>query len=408
MRYFRQNSIRIFAVLSLTFNLAFAQTENSDQSYRAERQKAMELFNQDKYLEALPLFEALVKKNPLDAEAHLGLASCLLSHSATLADDDAAIKERLRARAMLVKAKELGNSSALLQNLLQLVPEDGRPAFSNTPADQAMRMGEAAFARNDYAEAIKNYTKALELDPTNYHAALFVGDSYFGAKDWAKAGEWYGKTIGINPNVETAYRYYADMLTKNGDMEKARKLAIQAVIAEPYNPIAWRGLGQWAKSNRLTLNRVYLNAPQNSVSQTDDKHINVTVDMKEPTDIGAVWLAYSLSRAKWRTDFKKHFPEEKEYRHSLAEEAEALILAANVCQELVESDAGKNQKASFLKDPDLLLLLKLNQAKMIEPYVLLNAADEGIARDYPAYREKNRSNLETFLSDFVVPPAPRN
>jgi len=406
MRHFWQNSIRLLIVLSFSFSVGVAQTDNSDQGYKAEREKAIELFNRDKYLEALPLFEDLIKKNPKDAEAHLGLGSCLLSHAATLNDDAAAVKERLRAREVLLKAKELGNNSTLLQNLLQLVPADGRIPYSKTPVDQAMQKGEAAFARNDYAEAIKNYSKALELDPTNYSAALFVGDSYFGAKDWAKAGEWYGKAIQINPNAETAYRYYADMLTKNGEMEKARKLAIQAVVAEPYNPITWRGLDQWAKSNRLALNTVQINAPQNSVSQSDEKHINVTVDMKDPTDTSAVWLSYSLSRAKWRADFKKHFPDEKEYRHSLAEETEALTLAAKVCQELVESNTKKSGSSSLPKDPDLLLLLKLNQARMIEPYVLLNAADEGIAHDYGTYREKNRTTLETYLSDFVVPPAP--
>ena len=42
---------------------------------------------------------------------------------------------------------------------------------------------------------------------------------------------------------------------------------------------------------------------------------------------------------------------------------------------------------------------------MIERYVLLNAADQGIAQDYPAYREKNREKLEQYLSDWVVPVA---
>ena len=66
----------------------------------------------------------------------------------------------------------------------------------------------------------------------------------------------------------------------------------------------------------------------------------------------------------------------------------------------------KKKNASVPKDPDVSTLLKLHQAGMIEPYVLLNAADEGIAQDYAAYREKNRAKLEQYLSEFVVPPAP--
>jgi hypothetical protein len=43
---------------------------------------------------------------------------------------------------------------------------------------------------------------------------------------------------------------------------------------------------------------------------------------------------------------------------------------------------------------------------MIEPYVLLGAADRGIAQDYAAYREKNRTELEAYLDRFVVPQVP--
>jgi len=43
---------------------------------------------------------------------------------------------------------------------------------------------------------------------------------------------------------------------------------------------------------------------------------------------------------------------------------------------------------------------------MIEPYILLSAADQGIAQDYAAYRKKNRSKLEEYMSTFIVPPAP--
>lgn len=402
-------NILMVALLSLCTAAAYAQTQSSDANYEAERKKAIDLFNANKNLEALPLFEDLVKQNPQDDVTLLGLAACLLNHSATVEDADAAAKERIRARELLLKAKDLGNNSNLLQNLLQMVPEDGRIRFAATPEDQAMQKGEAAFARNDFPEAIKNYSRALELNPRNYSAALFVGDSYFGAKDWAKAGEWYEKAIQIDPDAETAYRYYADMLTKNGEMDKARSFAIRAVVAEPYNAVTWRGLDQWARANHLSLVNVQINVPNNAVSQTADKKIQINMDPSKSQDVSAVWLAYSLQRALWQGDeFKKHFPQEKEYRHSLQEEAEALTTAAQVCLELTTSNSKEKKAGSSAppKDPDLLLLLRIHQAKMIEPYVLLSAPDEGIAKDYDSYRTQNRSKLEAYLSDFIVPPSP--
>lgn len=375
-----------------------------DAPYKVERDNAINLFNQNKYLEAMPIFEDLANKKPDDSIVLLGLAACLVDHAATLTDAEAAGKERLRAKELLIKARNLGNNSGLLQNLLQILqalPGSGQIIYSQNPAaNDAMRAAEAAFAQRDYDEAIKNYSHALELDPKNSTAALFVGDSYFAKKDFANAGIWYGRASEIDPNSETPYRYYSDMLAKNGDMAGARTKAIQAVVADPYNPITWRALQQWANLNHVQLVRVHIEVP-NNVAQKDPTHITITMQPDQKGGSGAAWLAYSLAEASWRGDeFHKHFPNETEYRHSLAEETDALTMAANVWSEL------KKKASPAPADPDLDLLLKLSQANMIEPYVLLNAADEGIAKDYADYREKNRAKLEQYLSDFVVPPAP--
>ncbi len=183
-------------------------------------------------------------------------------------------------------------------------------------------------------------------------------------------------------------------------MQKAREMAIRAVVAEPYNPISWRGLQQWVDASHLTLNQVHIN-PHSSSSQQDGKNVTITVDLSQSTETMAAWIAYNGERILWHNEkFAKQFPEEKQYRHSLAEEAEALGLAAEIW-------AGNSKKKSSVpKDPDLALCVKLAAAKMLEPYVLLSAVDEGISKDYAAYREKNREKLVEYLSEFVVPPAP--
>jgi tetratricopeptide (TPR) repeat protein len=392
-------AILVFAALFVCSHAGAAQ-DTGDQT---ERKDATALFNQTKFLEALPLFEDLAMKYPKDPEILLGLGGCLVSHSATLTDTAAASQERTRALKILLKAKELGENSNLLQNLilsLQASP-DGGIKYSDIPAaDAAMREAEADFARHDFDGAIQKYSQALDLDPHNAPAALFVGDSYFSKKDFASAAKWYGRASEIDPNSETAYRYYADMLTKNGDMEAARSKSIEAVVAEPYNSTPWRALAAWADANHVRLVSVHVKVP-GPVGQAASGKITITLPAGAATNESSAWLAYSMSQALWHGEkFQKQFPQDTKYRHSLAEEADSLASAAKVWSELNKG------KSAAPDDPNLALLVKIYQADMIEPYVLLNAADEGISQDYDAYRGKNRAKLEQYLGDFVVPHVP--
>src|SRR5689334_12551419 len=113
---------------------AAAQADVANADYAAKRKKAEELVNQGHYMEALPLLEELVKSNPKDDDAMVALALSLVKHAATLTDQQAAIKERLRARDLLERAQALGNTSQLAQTLSQLLkelPKSGDVKFSD-------------------------------------------------------------------------------------------------------------------------------------------------------------------------------------------------------------------------------------------------------------------------------------
>jgi tetratricopeptide (TPR) repeat protein len=376
---------------------ATAQTA-PDAGYQARRQQAVALFSQGKRLEALPLIKELVETNPKDDAMLVALAACLIDHAATLTDQEASARERFHAKDLLDRAWKLGNTTPLALNLAELLgqlPASGAIRFSDNPAvEQALRTGEAAFVRRDFDQALQYYAKALELDPGNYSAALFTGNTYDRKKDFAKAGEWYQRAMQIDPNVETAYRYCADMLAKEGDMGKARAMLIHAAVAEPYNRIVWRELNAWAALNHSRINEVYIGVPAVPKDSGDANQPSAAVSI--------VWQTYRSVRDHWQQGggFKKRFPEEKEYRHTLAEESEALIAAAKVLQKLQED----KKNAELRGDAALSLLLKLHNAGVIEPYVLFSLGDAGIARDYSSYRARNRNKLEGYMDEFVVPP----
>jgi tetratricopeptide (TPR) repeat protein len=371
-----------------------------------KRQKAVALFNQGKRLEALPLLQELVQNNPQDAELLVDLGASFVEHAATLADQDAAAKERFQAKDLLQKAWELGNFSPLAENLRQLLqelPADGTIRFSDNPAvERVMNAGEAAFARRDFDTALADYAKALELEPTNYSAALFTANTYDRKNDFAQASQWYERAIRLNPDIETAFRYYADMLAKHGDMAKARSMLIHAAVAEPYNKIVWREIHAWALINNTAFNLVYLPIP---LIAKDGSIRTAQAVAGQPPQLLSAWRAYHAVIAEWRTGgkFERQFPQEATYRHSLPEESEALTAAAKTLQTLKQ-----DQKSAELVTGNTVagLLLKLYEAGVIDPYVLFSLGDDGIASDYKAYRTVNRTKLEEYMDKFVMPPAP--
>jgi len=372
-----------------------------------DRKRALEFIDNGKMAQAMPLFEKLCDEYPKDPGLWEGWGVSTLGYSQTLPDPDQRKKARARARSFLVKAQQLGDNSNLIQVLMGMVPEDGGDTtFSpRKEVNDAMQQAEADFSRGDYDKAREGYLRVLLLDPKNYEAALFTGDVFFKQHVNGSAGEWFARAIEIDPNRETAYRYWGDALWSMGKSAESREKFINAVIAEPYNNNrSWMGLTQWAQYNKVTLNWVRLQ-DKGSVTQKDDQHINITIDpsgLKKDDPAGPAWVAYTMNRALWRGDkFKKEFPNEPKYRHTMREEADALHMLAAVLKE--QKDFEK-KKASL--DPALQQLVKIDEAGLLEPFALLNRADGEVAQDYEAYRAVHRDTLYRYFDEIVVPKAP--
>jgi tetratricopeptide (TPR) repeat protein len=371
-----------------------------------DRQRALELYRTGKYVEAMMLLEKVSADHPSDAVVKEGLAFSVMEYAATLNDPDLRKKARVRARQLALEAKQLGDTDNLLEMLVEL-PEDGsEPSFSGRKeVDDVMKAAEADFSRGDLDKARDGYLHALLLEPRNYEATLFMGDTYFKQQQQVSAGEWFARAVEIDPNRETAFRYWGDSLSTEGKSAAAREKYIRAIIAEPYNKHSWVGLNQWAERTKVTLHWVRLE-DKSGVKVQDDQHINITLDsssLKKHDPTGAAWLVYGMNRALWQGDkFKKEFPNEPKYRRTMREEADCLHLMVDVL--IGRKDFEKHQKDL---DPGLLDLVHLDRAGFLEPFALLNRADNEIAQDYGPYRDAHLDVVYRYFDEFVVPKAPQ-
>ena len=236
--------------------------------------------------------------------------------------------------------------------------------------------------------------------PGSYEARSFAGDVYFRKGDTEHAGEWFQKAIDVDPNAEQAYRYWGDTLMKAGRKEPALDKFIDAVVADPYGRNSWMGLRQWAQATGATLTRPPIHLPQAPAANTKGSKPGITLNLSSETlkaspDVAAAALIYSVSRATWRTEtFAKNYPAEKTYRHTLAEEVDAITLMVSVLEE------AKNPVTD--NETHLTDLIPMSKEGLVPAYVLINGADEGIAKDYPTYRNEHRELLHAYVRKYVV------
>ena len=392
----------LFVSITILFVLACSAWTVCAAQEDPERTRAFQLYEEAKYTEALPAFEKLAAKFPDDPAVLKTYGFLMIGQTAYVKDAAARKEARRRGRELLVKAQKLGADDALLRSMLEAVPPDGgddAKLSTKKEAEDAMREGEAAFAKKDFAQAIDRYQLALLLDPNLYEAALFTGDVYYATADQKKAGEWFARATAINPDRETAYRYWGDSLMKQGRVTEAGDKFVEAYLAEPYSRMSRAAFLNWGEKVNVNLNHPQVDIPSNVTSQQQGQ-VTINLDPKtlakdDKSGAAAAWLLYSLIRGGWGSaNFAKHYPNEKKYRHSLKEEADALRAAVKSYED--------QQKKSTVTDPSLQLLAKLDKEGLLESYILLALPDEGIAQDYPDYRRTNLENLRRYVKTYVL------
>ena len=403
-------SQRILLALALIISiagLASAQTQDP-----AERQRAIELYESQNMVGALPLLEKVALAYPNDPAVLSRLGFAL--YAAASDEKDPAKRQQMRQRATTVlrKAQQLGDDTSLTRGVIEALsaPDTTQIPFSQIKtADGALREGEAAFVRGDMTKAIAAYKRALDADPHLYLAALFAGDAeyknalnstdpQFRNEHFDSAGVWFAKAIAIDANRETAYRYWGDALDAQGKTNDALAKFVDAIVAEPYSgDSSYVGLIQWGKRHRVQIGHPHIEPPSSASTQGNKTTVNIDPRTLDSKDGSNEWLMYGITRAAWQSnDFVKNYPNEQTYRHSLKEEAAALRMVAEACAKDVKSGKVKTL------EPSLETLVKLNDAGLLEAFVLFARPDQGIARDYAGYRATNRDKLRRYWLEVAI------
>jgi tetratricopeptide (TPR) repeat protein len=382
--------------MTMAVSAQTAATPKSDDEIKAEADQAQALYSKQDFIGALPLYEDLYAQRPQSVVYTERLAFVLLA-KAGQQDPQAAKATAARAKQLLLQAKAAGDNSNLLQVLLEKLnqPDDG--SAPPPVGREWLAKGEAAFSSGDLPAALGFYEKALEENPQYYAAALFAGDTEYKLNHPAEAGKWFAKAIAIDPDQETAYRYWGDCLEKTGDHQRAEAEFIQGIVAAPYSRAPRVGLKQWADANHSMLAAPPIKLPARATPGKNGD-VNITLDASKKDDPEmSLALVYSMGSALWQGEkFKKQYPNEKVYRHSLAEEVDSIHTMLAVA---AETKIKPDKLSTSTK-----LLMELDKNGMLECWILLDDADQGIAQDYVAYRKDHRELLAKYIAQYDVHP----
>jgi hypothetical protein len=132
---------------------------------------------------------------------------------------------------------------------------------------------------------------------------------------------------------------------------------------------------------------------------TDAKgNTSITIDPSQGGGaMGGAVLAYSMGSTVFRSGaFAKAYPNEKVYRHSLAEEAQSIRTGLSVL--------GTQNVPPDKMDASWKTLKTLDADGMLECWILLDHADQGIAQDYVTYRAAHRDLLQAYIAKYDVHP----
>lgn len=380
----------VFVTILLLVSSALAQMTAAELKAKAES-----LMNQSKMTEAMPVIEKWIAADPDDAYAHEQMGFALIGLAIHSSDPAEKKDLRVRARLSFIKSKALGNTKNLVSAMIESLPEDGREAasFSPDPKSNALTVaGERAFTSGKIDEAIDLYKQAAAADAKNYFAPLFVGDMLIKKEAYAEAEVWYQKAIAIDPYKETAYRYSATPLMRQGKHDQALERYIDAWIIEPYSRFAVNGIIQWGQVTGKRLGHPRVDVPETKIGADGKKTTNINVNPLAD-DGSMAWIAYSATRELWEKEkFKRTYPQEKTYRHSLSEEVDAL-------REVVRMAKSLKPKT---KNPQFEVIEKMDADGVLEAFVLMSKPTQGIAQDHAKYLRSNRDKLRLYVRKYVI------
>ena len=149
----------------------------------------------------------------------------------------------------------------LNQVVLHLTDEISR---SENPANEYFLRGNAYLDAGEFAEAARDYSSAIELDPANPVLFNNLGLALRYMEQFDAAVEAYDRAIELDPGYRDAFTNRGVVLADRGELTSAVEDFGRAIAIDPdfWFAISQRGLALWALGKRAEAEADYTRVRQ--------------------------------------------------------------------------------------------------------------------------------------------------
>lgn len=240
-------------VLNLVETDAWAQsgTVSSDKlSLTEQKAKAIELFDDQRFAEAVPILRSIIARAPSDRDAQILLTFSL----ARLGQNNQAIQE---GRQALILAPEHHQIQLLLAQLLSQQQQRGsetiqlyRAVLKRDPKNLQARLGlaETYLLSGNIIEALPHYRRLVATKPDEAFYSLRLGQTYGALGQLQKAKQNYLRAYKIDPKNIDALRFLAILADVEDKLDESIRRYRELLKWHPDNSAAQVALLQLEQS----------------------------------------------------------------------------------------------------------------------------------------------------------------
>ena len=96
-------------------------------------------------------------------------------------------------------------------------------------ANEASKLGDAAFSRKDFYAALVKYLESVQLNPTNAYVYNMLGITYSQLRYFERAADAFSHSIKLNPKYPYPYNNMGSIFLAQSSLKKAERYFRKAI-----------------------------------------------------------------------------------------------------------------------------------------------------------------------------------